>query len=178
MLVRLATVDDAAGIAAVHVRAWQVGYLGLVPDSFLSSLSVEAREMTWAETLRKRESATYVAEEDREVLGWMSVGGSRDADTGPETGELWAIYVGPRHWSRGVGRALWSRGEGHLKGSGYRDVIVWLLKGNRRALRFYEAAGFASDEGREKVLDFSGMPVPEIRLRKQLATAGITSSGA
>ena len=39
--IRPALVNDAKGIAKVHVYAWQSAYLGLIPDFFLQGLNVE-----------------------------------------------------------------------------------------------------------------------------------------
>ena len=43
VVVRLAHVDDAAGIADVHVRSWQEAYAGIVPDSYLTGLDAHER---------------------------------------------------------------------------------------------------------------------------------------
>jgi ribosomal protein S18 acetylase RimI-like enzyme len=105
------------------------------------------------------------------LFGWISVGRSRDPDAGPGTGEVWAVYVAPEHWGRGAGRALWERGATQLSASGFADITLWVFKENRRARRFYEAAGFAPDAGHEKVTELGGASIPEIRLRR-LALGG------
>jgi len=166
---RAATVDDARAIATVQVRSWQSAYPGIVPEAFLRSLSVEAREAAWQAILREGASHTFVAEEPHGIIGWISVGRSRDPDAGPTTGELWAIYVAPESWGRGAGRALWDRGGAHLRASGFLDVTVWVLEDNRRALRFYESTGFAPDRGQQKVIELGGAALVEIRLRGKLA---------
>lgn len=144
MMLRRATPDDAGAIATIHVRSWQAAYQGIVPEALLRSLSIETRAATWRTILLEAASEVYVAEKSQEIIGWISVSRSRDPDAGPATGELWAIYVAPEHWGRGAGRALWKRGESSLKASGFLDVTVWVLKDNRRGLRFYESAGFAA----------------------------------
>jgi hypothetical protein len=45
---RIATVDDAAAVAAVHVRSWQDAYRGIFPDAYLDGLSVERRSNVWS----------------------------------------------------------------------------------------------------------------------------------
>jgi hypothetical protein len=44
---RPATPADAAAIAEVHVRSWQVGYRGIVAKEVLAAQSVQAREREW-----------------------------------------------------------------------------------------------------------------------------------
>jgi hypothetical protein len=43
VVVRAAIPDDAAGVAKVHVRAWQVGYRGLLAGKDLDNLKIEER---------------------------------------------------------------------------------------------------------------------------------------
>lgn len=43
MIVRAACPGDAMEVAGVHVRAWQVGYRGLLPDAYLDGLRAEER---------------------------------------------------------------------------------------------------------------------------------------
>jgi ribosomal protein S18 acetylase RimI-like enzyme len=169
MMVRRARLDDAKAIAAIHVQAWQLAYRGILPSAFLDSLSVEEREKVWHQNLERRASDTWVAEEDGQLLGWISTARSRDTDALPSTGEVWAVYVAPAHWRRGVGRHLWTEAEKHLSGSGFSDITLWVLKGNARAIAFYQSIGLAIEPGSEKTITRGGAELREIRLRKQLS---------
>jgi hypothetical protein len=40
-MLRLAKIEDAEKLAAIHVCAWQVAYKGIVPAQFLASLSIQ-----------------------------------------------------------------------------------------------------------------------------------------
>jgi GNAT superfamily N-acetyltransferase len=140
------------------VRTWQSAYAGVLPDEVLSQLSVERRAEIW------RRHPPVVAEEDRQIVGFVSVGASRDDDA---EGELYAIYVDPERWGTGVGRALMAAGEERLRELGYRDVILWVLEDNPRARRFYEIAGWHPDGGRRQS-EVAGGSLPEVRYRKQL----------
>ena len=46
-MVRVATIEDAEAIAAIHLRTWQVAYEGIVPAEFLASLSIRERANMW-----------------------------------------------------------------------------------------------------------------------------------
>jgi ribosomal protein S18 acetylase RimI-like enzyme len=173
MIIRRATPDDARAIAEVHVRAWQAGYRGVVPEAHLRSLSVERREEAWRQALTEQSSDVRVAEEGGRILAWISAGESRDDDASAGMGELWAVYVDPPCWRRGLGRALWQQAEAHLRGAGYSAVTLWVLRDNAVALRFYEALGFARepDQASDKTIEIGGIPLVEIRLRRALAPA-------
>src|SRR5205823_282227 len=68
-----------------------------------AGLSVERRTRGWRGILGKPESPTLVAEVGGELVGFVGVGPSRDAEG---EAELYAIYLDPRHFGTGVGRAL------------------------------------------------------------------------
>lgn len=50
---------DAAGIAGIHVRAWQAAYRGLLADELLDALSVTAREAMWSDILRRSTGRSF-----------------------------------------------------------------------------------------------------------------------
>src|SRR5262245_47856402 len=125
--VRPAVPSDARALAGIQVRSWQAAYPGIVPEAFLRSLSVDRREMVWRQILGETRSQTYVAVAGDAVAGWISVGGSRDGDATPTTGELWGIYVDPAHWGRGAGRALWACGRSHLVAAGFAESVLWVF---------------------------------------------------
>lgn len=143
-LIRSATVDDARAIAEVHVSSWQTAYRGIMPDTVLDALSVEEREHCWRKSLTEPAADTCVATNDDALLGWISVGTSRDDDAAATTAELWAIYVAPNHCGRGVGRALWNHAAHELRVRGFERVTLWVLEQNQAALAFYAALGSAS----------------------------------
>lgn len=171
MLVREATPDDARPIADIHVRAWQVAYHGVVPATYLDNLRVDDREVTWRTRLAKADAHVWVAQDDGDILGWISVAASRDPQAEPTTGELCAIYLDPNHWRRGVGTVLWREAELYLLSAGFVDVTLWVLEANAAAITFYGGLGFTSDVGVRKSLELGGAELVEIRLRLPLASS-------
>ena len=119
----------------------RVAYRGIVPDEFLRALSVEERHVAWQRILRTGESLIWIAEDGDMALGWISAGRRRDVNAPLSTGEIWAIYVDPNHWSRGVGRALCGAAEQELRRQGFTDVTFWEGQRTRTAVlcieRFY-----------------------------------------
>lgn len=163
MIIRPATIDDARGIAEVHVRSWQVAYRGLLPDSFLASLSVEKREAMWAKLLAAGTPSLVVAEVARQIVGFSVFGRCRDEGVGPTDYELEAMYVSPAHWSTGVGRKLWQSSKETLLKAGATSISLWVLAENERAIQFYRAAGFYAEDGMARVSDLAGVQVHEVR---------------
>ena len=157
-MIRPGTPADAEAVARVHVRAWQEAYAHVFPADRLANLSIERRAEQW------RQYPPLVAEEDGDIVGFVSVGASRGDDA---EGELFAIYVDPARWGTGVGRALIEAAEARLGELGHHDVVLWVLEDNPRARRFYEAAGWRLD-GARRPIRFLATEVPEVRYRKRL----------
>jgi GNAT superfamily N-acetyltransferase len=159
---RLATPDDARGVAVVHVRTWQEAYRGMVPDELLDALSIDERVKAYAKfrVLDDPERPLYVAEIDGDIVGFANVGPSREEQ---DTGELYAIYVRASHWDTGVGRALMVTGVDWLA-QRYPDSTLWVLGSNDRARRFYERGGWRVD-GTTKDDDRGSFVLSEVRYR-------------
>ena len=165
---RTATVDDAPAVAAVHVAAWRDAYRGLLPEGYLAALTPDGRQRRWEQTLAETEwpvRATLVAETAGAVVGFVSFGPSRDADSPVPTGEVAAVYVDPRHWRSGIGARLIDGAVSALRTAGCREVTLWVLEQNARAQHFYRQAGWNPDGGRKDAV-VAGVCVTEIRYRR------------
>ena len=136
MLIEPATADDAHAIAQIHIDARRAAYVGIVADDHLAALSVDKRETLWREAIAARQPELLVARIDGRVIGRVSFGASRDKVAAAEVGELWAIYLDPRHVSTGAGRALWLAARKRLTERGFTSAILWVLAGNADAIRF------------------------------------------
>lgn len=170
MEIRPAETTDARAIAAVHVASWRAAYARLVPDDVLADLSVDRRETMWRDNLVRSEwpaRGTLVLLSDAAVVGFASVGPSRDDDTTAGTGELWAIYLHPDHWGTGSGRRLLSEAVTRLDDAGFDRATLWVLAGNDRARRFYAADGWSPD-GAERAETRPGFVLDEVRYARTL----------
>jgi ribosomal protein S18 acetylase RimI-like enzyme len=164
--IRRATVEDAYGIALVHVRSWQVAYRGHMPDEFLDGLDVENRVNMWRELTQDPDKIVFVAENtEGKIVGFSALGASRDADANPKTAELVAIYVHPEKWREGIGRALLSASLDQLRKLELDQVTLWVLEGNQRARSFYESFGFIQDGAMKDDDHWKSFAVREVRYR-------------
>ncbi|MFT3772752.1 MAG: GNAT family N-acetyltransferase [Minicystis sp.] len=168
--IRLAEPADARAVAVIHVEGWRAAYTGLMPEAVLAAFSIDEREQTWRDRfagLDPSEARTMVAVIDGQVLGWASTGPCRDDDREGGDGELWALYIDPASWGRGIGRALFAAAAADLRAHGHRALTLWVLDGNARARRFYEAAGMHAD-GAHKDEEIQGAHLPHVRYRLPL----------
>ena len=149
------TEAEMLGKAYVHWKSWQDTYAGLIPASYLEKLTLEK----CIETARRWPDNTLVAKDGERVVGFAGFGISRDEDL-PDTGVLFALYVLVEYQRQGIGSALTREVFSRL--SDFQRIAVWVLKGNERAVRFYEKTGFRFD-GTEKILTL-GEPRTEQRM--------------
>jgi ribosomal protein S18 acetylase RimI-like enzyme len=85
----------------------------------------------------------------------------------PEDGEMFLLFVHPAHSGRGIGRALLATAHEVLRAAGCTDAYLFVHEQNERALAVYAAAGYRPD-GSDRVSDFLGTRIRELRLVKQL----------
>lgn len=174
---------DGLGIGAVHVRAWRVGYAGLMPSEFLGGLDESERGRAWEQRLIAHVTANpddiefLIAEipDDPDpqplVAGVATLGPERTEGrpAGPQRriGEVWMINVLPETWGRGVGSRLLDAAATRLGERGYDRAVLWVLEGNDRARAFYEHNGWRHD-GTSKVETFGGVQLRELRYARAL----------
>ena len=168
MTVRPAAPADTRSIAEVHVAAWRAAYRGLMPDSYLDELTVEKRTALWQRVIAEpRSSSLVVADAEGSVTGFCLFAPTRDEDGRDKpVGEIIALNVRPDCWRRRYGRALceFALREGPRRG--WTAMTLWMLKGNERACRFYEALGFALDGAERVNTKLIGAPIQELRYSK------------
>ncbi|HEY7932323.1 MAG TPA: GNAT family N-acetyltransferase [Solirubrobacteraceae bacterium] len=136
LIVRDAKAGDATEVAALHVRAWQAAYRGLLAEQYLDTPRPEDRAARYAFGSSDTDvPQTILAIEDGEICGFASTGRCRDLDV-PAAGELYALYVDPPRWGTGVGRFLIAQAYTRLRDLGAWQAVLWVLSANERAERF------------------------------------------
>jgi GNAT superfamily N-acetyltransferase len=178
VLFRRAVIDDAPRIADVHVRSWQGGYRGLLPQSLLDALDPVQRLPRWQATLEQADwpaRGTLLAEDAGELVGFADLRPTRDADQDPAVvGEITSFYVVPEAWGQGVGQGLMAASLDTLTAARFSTATLWVLDTNIRAIRFYEAGGWVFD-GSLKADVVADAPIRDRRHRRTLA-AGPSAS--
>jgi ribosomal protein S18 acetylase RimI-like enzyme len=139
-----------------------------MPDSVLQEMSVEKRTALWTRSLTQPNPRTLiVAENQTTIAGFCFFSPTRDEDgKGKRVGEIIALNVHPAHWRSGVGRALCEHVLRESPRRNWTSLTLWVLEGNERACRFYEALGFALDGSERIDVSLVGSPLHEFRYRK------------
>lgn len=161
---RVARGSDAHGIARVHVLSWQRAYRGIMPDSVLDGLSIDARRELWEQKVESSSALVLVAEERGSVIGFSAC--ELDGE-GPSAWRLVALYLDPERWGGGAGRALHDYTLDRLLARGANRVSLWVARENARARRFYERAGLAPDGATERLV-FGDREIETLRYARDL----------
>ncbi|MFI6403796.1 GNAT family N-acetyltransferase [Streptomyces sp. NPDC050548] len=167
--IRPMVLADCHRVSEIRVLGWQFAYRGLMPQPFLDALSAkddaERRRARFAQ--HDSSVVNLVAQRGEEIIGWAAVGPYRDGEVRTGEAELYAIYLDPHHLNTGTGRALMQEALRRCAALGHDRVYLWVVRGNARARRFYERAGFRAD-GAEEPYEVDGVLVPEIRYVREL----------
>lgn len=138
-IVPMKTDEEMDGKAYVHWKSWQETYSGLMPPQFVDALTLQ-QTVSWAHSWPQN---TLVLKEGDQVIGFSCFGDSDDSGSG-KTGEVIALYVLQEYQGRGLGLELMKATMDRLADK--PEVILWVLKGNEKAIRFYRRYGFHFDK--------------------------------
>ena len=183
VVIRSASVADAAQIGAVMRASWQAAYQGIIAPEVIGRVTANDGGARVRQSFRTRPwQKTFVAVAEPGaadgIVGYAFCGPEQDVLGAPwphplspegqqgQVAELYALYVHPAWWSTGTGRALMDRFLDTASAAGYSSVRLWVLRDNARARRFYERAGFAPDGASHTLEGLGG--VTEIRYRRAL----------
>ncbi len=163
--IRPARVDDAAGIARVHIDSWREAYQNALPADYLASLDLPSRTEKWRETIAEGTTQTWIATSELiGAVGFASFGDSRDEDAERTTLELYSIYLEPEIWGKGVARNLMRTVLDEIPNG--HELTLWVLDQNERARQFYRRHGFVADAV-ERIKRYGGVDVVEVRYRRK-----------
>ena len=144
--VRDAVGSDAENIARVHVDAWRETYSGVLADHHFTEDAFRGRKRLWEDylSLTPRPGRLVVAERDGNLVGFANSGEARGPDvehgfTPARSLHLFSIYLLTAAHGTGLGQSMID--------AVLRDdpAQLWVLRGNHRAIAFYERNGFAAD---------------------------------
>ncbi len=128
--IRLATLEDAVGIAYVQYHCWQETYRGFINDSYLNAISLEERTVRWNKNLQSPLGLNDVLlNEDKEIIGYVSCGKNRSNKLDCK-GEIYAFYLLKKYHGLGLGKQLFKHAVNRLRQSGFQSFCVFVLLHN------------------------------------------------
>jgi GNAT superfamily N-acetyltransferase len=141
-----ATVEDAERCFGIARASAVAGFQHVFPPD-LYAFPDDAIRGDWVSALTDPDGETYIAFEDDQAVGVVSVG----------DGVLQTLYVMPEFWSQGIGSTLHDLALARLREANVHEARLWTLTENHRARAFYEKRGWRLT-GRTRVVPFPPHP--------------------
>ncbi|GAA1557670.1 GNAT family N-acetyltransferase [Kribbella hippodromi] len=133
---RVAGLEDAPAVAALHSDSWQRHYRGAYTDAFLDDESGAYLGALWAKKLAAREGTrTTLAEYEGQLIGLAHVIYGADPEYGALVDNL---HVRASVKRQGLGTQLLARTAETVQNEG---IFLWVLEQNTAAQGFYAARG-------------------------------------
>lgn len=137
--IRRMNIEDSEMVTDVLINTWETAYRGIVSDDCLDNLDREALSER-----RKTQYKDYiVACLDDKIVGycWYVNDNSFSQEAPDVDCEIVALYVLPELKRKGIGRELFAYALDDLKRQGRKKMVIWCLKENYPARKFYEQMG-------------------------------------
>lgn len=148
--IRRASLNDLRPAAAMEARAWRESYQGLLGPSLFDDLESGINGVAghWAALVGSGQDIWLVVD-GTEIVGVCHVGPARD-DEAPAASELTMLYLLEKAKGTGVASELLATAAGD------RPLYLWVVRGNARAIAFYEKEGFVADGVAREMPDMAG----------------------
>ena len=160
MIIRKARVDDARGIAKVHLDTWKSAYRGIVPDDYLASLSSQKLERGWTKALQQVSppEVVFVVDDPEEGIIGFARAGPCKSDPYHYAAELQAIYILEKHQRKGLGTQLFFQVTRHFLQHKINSMVLWVLTENSATL-FYEELGGTAIAQNQREIGGENLPI-------------------
>lgn len=147
--IRRVMVGDEKRLAYIQTESWKEAFREIVPADILAKCTDigRATEM-YKQLLEENKGNGYILEleEKPHCMAWWDAARDRDMDG---FAELICIHSLKDNWRKGYGKMMMKKVLDDVKRAGYSKIMLWVFDNNIRAIRFYEAFGFAAS-GRKK----------------------------
>lgn len=141
---RIASIKDATSMSTIHANSWKKAYKDLLPDEYLKRIKVSRWVDMITNGLEDDTMKAWVATIEDKIIACICLGDSRYKGYEKQL-ELISIYVLPEYWNLGVGSLLIDGAFTYAANNKYLEIGLWVLDGNKSAIRFYEKRGFLNN---------------------------------
>jgi len=152
---------DLPQVVRVRLDTQRTAYKGIFPQELLDRNSYEKLQARYERELFEQPDppGTFglVAEADGIIVGMLIAGPEKDGST-QYTAEIHTIYVLQAYQGRGIGTALTVEAARHLKQTGFKALVVWVLEANDPSRAFYASLG--AQVVRQETLEHDGYSLP------------------
>lgn len=138
-IIRKNELKDQAQMAEIKVDGWKNAYDKIIASKYLNSLDYESQTQRYISSFEEYKDLVFVAVREDEVLGY-SCFSLKDRDNKYDS-ELVSLYIKPSEIGKGIGTSLIKETMKELSNKGKKNMIVWCISDNKKAIKFYEKLG-------------------------------------
>lgn len=145
--IRPARINDALQITTIGYNCWQDSYKGILPDQFLQSINLQ-QQIKRTEVAINNDSTHFIvaSNSNDSIVGYCSFGPSKRSIF-PSHYEIHSIFLMQKERSKGLGSLLLYEAE--LRMISEKPVAVKIIKGNLKAIKFFNSNGYNYVSGKD-----------------------------
>jgi len=138
--VRFNCLDDQRQMAHIKVDGWRDAYEGIIYQEYLDNLDYEQQTERYLASFDEYKDLVLVVEkkDTKEILGYACFDLTKKDEYDCE---LVSLYIKPKYKGMGLGTLLFNKTKEYLKEKEKKKMIVWCMKENEKALKFYDKLG-------------------------------------
>ena len=144
-IIRYNVIEDQSQMAKIKIDVWRETYKNIIDDEYLNNLDLKKQTQKYFRSFDEYKDRVLVAVKNKEILGYSCF----DAKTNSVKydSELVSIYIKDRN--RGIGTALFNETVKELLSKNKKTMIIWCLKENKNAIKFYKKLGGVITESKQ-----------------------------
>lgn len=141
--IRYNRLEDQEQMAHIKVDSWNETYKGIIDDDYLASLDYQVQTDRYIDSFDEYKYSVLVAVEKttNKVIGYSCFSTTQNEFVPSSDCELVSLYLAPGYTGKGVGKSLFRETIKILKGYNKRNMLVWCIKENKNAIKFYQKLG-------------------------------------
>lgn len=138
-IIRKNELCDQEQMAHIKVDGWKNTYDKIIASRYLKTLNYEQQTKRYIASFEEYKDLVLVAVNGEEVLGYSCF--DLTDKSGNFDSELVSLYIKPSKKGQGIGTNLLKETAKELLSKGKKNMIIWCLKENKSAIKFYEKLG-------------------------------------
>lgn len=156
--IRRADLDDSGELGEFFVKAWQVSFVGIVPQASLDKESAVETAARCAELIGNPARLVFVALDNARIVGTTF---AVLPEFGVAEGRIKSLFVDHAFHRQGLGSALMARVASEFLARGITSLTLGVFTQNLGARQFYEALGGMATH--QSMLEWDGHQLPEMQ---------------
>ena len=149
-IIRFNRIEDQEQMAHIKIDGWRGTYDGIIASKYLKGMDYQEQTERFCRSFEEYKNRVLVAVKGKEVLGYSCFDPKERSDK--YDSELESLYIKNTEHHKGIGTSLFKETAKELYSQGRRNMIIWCLKGNDHAIKFYEKLGGIRSETKMAVI--------------------------